>query len=510
MMKFSLHTDFLLEAPVDLVALPVFADQPDWGPVFAQVDRALDGVLARCCEDEDFKGRPGQTVVVTTPAGRAIRRVLVVGLGEKARATGESARAFAGHAARNAVKVSAQSVALQVPDIAAEPEELLRVFQALAEGAELGAYRYDDLRTREVRPVILEDVRLAFQADDVAGLESMRLRDMVERGQAVAEAVRFARDLTNLPANLLTPNELAERARKLAKNFELGWKVLGPREMEKQNMNLHLGVGQGSRNEPRLIHLTYEPNDRKTAWPTLVLVGKGLTFDSGGLSLKTGEGMVEMKIDMGGAAAVLGAMQAIASVKPNLVVHGVVGAAENMPDGNAIRPGDVITGKKGISVEILNTDAEGRLVLADALAYAQDLKPNFLVDLATLTGACMVALGRQRAGAYYQDGPMKDLIETAWERSGELFWRLPLASEIKEVLRSDIADIKNVGDRWGGSITAALFLKEFVDPKVPWAHLDIAGPVSAANEQGHVPKGGTGFGVRTLLELALRIAEPAD
>ena len=238
----------------------------------------------------------------------------------------------------------------------------------------------------------------------------------------------------------------------------------------------------------------------------MCLVGKGLTFDAGGLSLKTAEGMVEMKIDMGGAAAVIGAMQALAALKPGCVVHGIVGAAENMPDGNAIRPGDVIASKKGLTVEIMNTDAEGRLVLADALAYAQDYKPTDLVDLATLTGACMVALGKVTAGAFAREDDLAEDLALAWKESGEAFWRLPLDPALADQLDSDVADLKNLGDRFGGAITAALFLQAFVDDGVRWAHLDVAGPVFAAKAAGHTPKGATGFGVRTLAALVERIA----
>ena len=309
-----------------------------------------------------------------------------------------------------------------------------------------------------------------------------------------------------MPPNDLTPNELAERAKAMAKKNDLACKILNVRDLERQKMRLHLGVGQGSRNEPRLIHLTYTPDDKNRSDRVVCLVGKGITFDAGGLSLKTSEGMMDMKIDMGGAAAVLGAMEAVALVQPRCVVHGIVGAAENMPDGNAIRPGDIIEGKKGITVEVLNTDAEGRLVLADALAYAQDLKPTDLIDLATLTGACMVALGRLTAAAFTDHEEMAADLNAAWKESGESFWRMPLIPELQEQLKSELADIKNIGERWGGAITAALFLKAFVDEGMRWAHLDIAGPVSSTKDHGHVQKGGTGFAVRTLLSYIERIS----
>jgi leucyl aminopeptidase len=260
----------------------------------------------------------------------------------------------------------------------------------------------------------------------------------------------------------------------------------------------------GSEEEPRLIHLTYEPDPLPKGAPVIALVGKGLTFDSGGLSIKDADSMMAMKVDMAGGAAVLGAMQAISAIKPACVVHGIIAATENMPDGRAIRPGDVLRSKKGLTVEVLNTDAEGRLALADALAYALELSPTDVIDIATLTGACMVALGRTVAGYFVDDETMaQDLVKT-FARSGEKFWRLPLETELRDMLKSDIADLKNIGERWGGAITGALFLKEFVQGSVErWAHFDVAGPVTAVKDSGHIAKGATGFGVKSLVEYAV-------
>lgn len=509
-MKISLYTDDLFDAPVELVAVGVFADEPDRGLAFSHLNRRLDGALEQCCRDEDFQGKPGQSVLYNVAPGRSVRRILVAGLGERDAYEPEKARQFAGVATRAAVRVGANGVAIQLPtlEVPTPTESVLAGVQAMTEGARLGAYRFDTYRTRDAKPAALTDVRIAFVAEDVQGTRGADLRDALRRGEAAAEGVAWARDLINEPPNTLTPVEIAERAKKMAKAEGLVVKVLGPRELERQGMHLYLGVAQGSRQEPRLVHLTYEPADKAKAerGPVLALVGKGLTFDAGGLSLKTSEGMTEMKIDMGGAAAVLGAMKAIARLQPSITVHGLVGAAENMPDGNAIRPGDVLRSKKGLTVEVLNTDAEGRLVLADVLAYAQELDPSHLVDLATLTGAALVSLGRHRAAAYYDDDGLRDAMEAAYRQSGEMYWRMPLAPELREVLKSDIADLKNIGDRYGGSITAALFLREFVDRDVPWAHLDIAGPVWATAENGYVGKGGTGYGVRTLVELVQILA----
>lgn len=502
--KVSLYTDDLRSAPVDVVAVGVFSDEPDRGLSFSDLNRTLDGALEQACRDEDFKGNRGQTLVFNVHKGLEARRVVLYGYGKKTAYTPEGARHFAGAMARLANGVGAKSVALQLTilDSAEEPtgpDGVLALVQALTEGAELGVYRYAEYRTKDEKPKSLSAVRIAFVAEDVQGLKGTALREAVRRGQAIADAVAVARDLINCPPNILTPIQLAERAKKVAKADGLSCKVLDARDLARQNMHLHLGVGRGSENEPRLIHMTYSPEEPSSE-RVVALVGKGLTFDAGGLSLKTSEGMIDMKIDMGGGAAVIGAMQAISRLAPGIVVHGIVGAAENMPDGRAIRPGDILPSKKGLTVEIINTDAEGRLVLADALAYAQAQKPTHMVNLATLTGACMVALGKVHAGAFMRDSDAESLLKTAWDRSGELFWPMPLAGELREQLDSDVADIKNLGERWGGAITAALFLSAFVDDDVQWAHLDIAGPVLSTKGQGYIPKGGTGFAVRTLVE----------
>lgn len=500
-MKITLYTDDLREAQVDLLAVGVFSDDPDRGLSFAHLNRGLDGALEQACRDEDFKGKAGQTVLFNVGGGLSCRRVLVYGYGDRADYSPEAARRFGGQAASTALNVGAKSMALQLalPE-GSDPDRggTLNLVQALSEGLELGTYRYDVYRTKEQRVPSLSQAKVAFVAEDVRGVTGAQLRGAAQRGQALAAGVAAARDLVNCPPNVLVPIELADRAKKMAKANDLAIKVLGVRDLERQNMRLHLGVGQGSRNEPRLIHMTYTP-EAVTSDRVVCLVGKGLTFDAGGLSLKPADGMMDMKIDMGGAAAVIGAMQAVAVVKPGCVVHGIIGAAENMPDGNAIRPGDIIKSKKGLTVEILNTDAEGRLVLADALAYAQEQKPTDIIDLATLTGACMVALGKLSAAAFVREQDMADDLQAAWQNSGESFWRMPFDKALRDQLDSDVADLKNLGERWGGAITAALFLEAFVDEGVRYAHLDIAGPVFSAKAAGYVAKGGTGFGVRTLV-----------
>jgi leucyl aminopeptidase len=308
----------------------------------------------------------------------------------------------------------------------------------------------------------------------------------------------LARDAVNEPPNVMTPAAMAALARKVARDGRLRVKVLDRRGIESAGMQLHAAVGQGSTNEPRFLHLSYVPKGQKRK--RLVFVGKGLTFDAGGLCLKPAAGMWEMKSDMGGAAAVLGLMAAVAAVAPKVEVHGIVGAAENMPDGTAYRPGDILGSLDGKTVEIINTDAEGRLVLADALCYARRLRPDLLVDAATLTGACVVALGKTYSAYYTSDDDLARSMDEAARHAGDGFWRMPLVEELREQLKSDVADLKHVGDRWGGSITAALFLREFVGDAA-WIHCDIAGPVLADQPRALHPKGATGHPVLTFLRL---------
>jgi leucyl aminopeptidase len=306
----------------------------------------------------------------------------------------------------------------------------------------------------------------------------------------------LTRDLVNEPANELNPARLATEAQKMAKAAGLKCTVLDRKEIEKRSMKLLIAVGQGSVNEPRFIHLTYTP--KKKPKKRLVFVGKGLTFDSGGLCIKPAAGMGEMKSDMSGAANVVGLLAACAAVKPNVEVHGIIASAENMPDANAYRPGDVFGSLDGKTVEIINTDAEGRLVLADALAYARELEPDVLIDNATLTGACVVALGKTCSGYYTNTERLAAQYAAAAKDAGEQVWRLPLLEDLKDQLKSDIADLKHTGDRWGGSITAALFLREFIG-KNDWIHADIAGPALSDRATALHPKGATGHGVLTFL-----------
>ena len=458
----------------------------------AAIDRALSGQLLRAAKEEGFAGKAEQTFVLHSHGRLPAPRVVVVGMGSAEKMDVEALRQAAGRGIKAAQRVRARSVAVAIPG---NPSETLA---PVAEGTALGAYQFDQYRTegREDR-VVLESVRLLLPD----GAERSRsLGDTLRRVLHVIQAANFARDLVNEPAGHLTPERLAEEAGRAAKSHGLELRVSGPRELKRLRMGMFSAVGQGSQNTPRLIEVIYRPKKAAAARARpLALVGKAITFDSGGLSLKTAENMADMKTDMAGSAAVLGAVQVAAELAPPFPVHGYLGAAENMPSGSAYRPGDILVSRAGKTVEVTNTDAEGRLVLGDVLAYAVEQKPVAVIDLATLTGACVVALGNWVGGLFSNSDALADELLAASARAGEAFWRLPLVELQRETLRSDIADMKNLGERWGGAITAAMFLREFVGD-TPWAHLDIAGPSQAPRERGYLAKGATGVGVRTLAE----------
>jgi leucyl aminopeptidase len=403
------------------------------------------------------------------------------------------ARAFGAKAARAANAEKAKVLALGLPD------GLESRARALAEGLELGAYRFSKYLTGDRKPKAeLSEVHL-IAAAKIAGAQ---VKKDLELGQHVAAGVLLSRDLSNEPPNVLTPAALATAAQVAAKMHGFGCTVLDFKEIKKRGMLLLQAVGQGSENEPRFVHMSYVPKQK--AKKRLVFVGKGITFDSGGLSIKPAQGMGEMKHDMSGAGNMVGLMVSVAALKPKCEVHCILAAAENMPDGGAYRPGDVWGSLDGKSVEIINTDAEGRLILADALAYARALEPDLLVDNATLTGAMVVALGNTCTGWFASNEDTAKQFSDAVKHSGEQMWRMPLLEELKDQLKSDVADLKHTGDRWGGSITAALFLREFIGETKNWVHCDIAGPATSDRATGWNGKGATGHGVLTFLALVER------
>lgn len=480
-----------IETSADIAAIAVYAGATIKAEPLAALDRALDGGLGKLLERADFSGKKDQMVEFPTFGKLPAARVIILGLGDAEKVTDADLRAYAAKAARAANDGKAKSLALGVPDGVAG--ERLRF---LAEGAVLGAYKFLKYFTGDRRPKAeLEKVMLAGLKK--AGDKKKGAESPIALGQKIAEAVCITRDLVNEPGNELSPAGLADAAARVAKQFGLKCQVFDAAEIERRGMKLLAAVGQGSVNEPRFVHMTYAP--KKKSKRKLVFVGKGLTFDSGGLCIKPAPGMGEMKSDMAGAANVVGLMAAVAVLAPEVEVHGIIATAENMPDGNAYRPGDVFGSLDGKTVEIVNTDAEGRLVLADALAYARKLEPEVIVNNATLTGACIIALGKNCAAFYATNDEVSEKFATAAREAGEQFWRMPFLEDLKDQLKSDIADLKHVADRWGGSITGALFLREFVG-NTPFIHADIAGPSFADRAVGIYPKGGTGHGVLTFLQ----------
>ena len=474
--------------PTDLLALLVRDGEN------VALDRALDVLLARCAKEEEFTGKEGQVLSLHTHGKIGAQRIAMVGLGKPKDADRllEQLRVGASRAVKLAKAAGAKSLAIAGPfDGAAQ-------VQALAEGASLGAYVFDRYK-KEKKPLKLARVELL-----VAAKPARDVVDAAELGRQVADAVCAARDLVNESPRRATPRALAQAARKIASEAGLECEVLGRAQIDKLGMPLFLSVSQGSAEEPQLVRISYVP-PRARNGEAVALVGKAITFDSGGLSLKTAQGMEDMKTDMAGAAAVISAMRLVAALQPPFEVRGYFGACENLPSGTAYKPGDVIVGKNGTSVEVLNTDAEGRLVLADVLSWAVEEKPSAVVDLATLTGAILVALGPWTAGLFSNDDALADELLAAARTAGEPIWRMPLPPEMEELIKSPVADLKNTGGRYGGSINAALFLQHFVG-KVPWAHLDIAGPASLDKERGYNARGGTGAGVRLLAEWIRRRA----
>ena len=476
------------DADLDAVAVPVYEGEAD-----AADEPDAAGVGSGFAATQGFEGKAGQACPVPGENG-ALR--VAVGLGRREDATVDTFRRAGAAFVRAAWR--AERVGVRLLEDPPEGLDLRALAQAVAEGMSLAAYRFTAYKSDPDACRITSAV--------VAATGGRKIADGLERGSVVAGAVVMARDLVNEPPGSLTPAALAKAAERLAgENLEV--EVLDEKAMRKEGLGGILGVGQGSSNPPRLVKLTYTP---ATPRGTVALVGKGITFDSGGLSIKTGEGMMTMKTDMSGAAAVLASMSAIARLGARTRVVGYLCSAENMPSGSAIRPGDVLRIRNGKTVEVLNTDAEGRLVLADGLSLASEEEPAAIIDVATLTGACMVALGNKVAGLMGTSDDLMEQVEAAAERAGEPVWRLPLPDDYRKQLESEVADVKNIGaGRYGGALTAGLFLKEFVDG-APWAHLDIAGPARSEEDDGYLAKGGTGFAVRTLIETVTGFRKPRN
>ncbi|MDH7515639.1 MAG: leucyl aminopeptidase [Bacteroidota bacterium] len=458
-------------------------------------DSAGSTLLLGLRERGDFKGRPDETMVVACGDLRCV----LVGVGKADQLNPETFRKAAGRGIKEAAKFSAPVAAVYCPSEEVIKKHVKAAFEdvvvALVDGTLLGNYRYEKYIGKKAEPVKgpLRECRFVTADEGYQG----RLKSTIDSASIVVEGVILARDLTNAPPSEITPDTLAKEALAMGRKYGLKTVILGKKEIEQHKMAGLLAVNRGSRREPRFIIV--EHNETKRRLPLYVLIGKGITFDSGGLSLKPAASMEEMKMDMAGAAAVLGTLMAAARLKIPLRIVGLIPATDNMPGGNALYPGDIIRFANGKTVEVVNTDAEGRLILADALLYAQRYKPEALIDIATLTGACAVALGSHATGLLGTGEGLKSALIAAGVKTAERVWELPLFEEYESQLKSTVADMKNVGGKWAGAITAAAFLKVFAGD-IPWAHLDIAGTAILEEATDYAPKGGSGVGVRLLTE----------
>ncbi|HEY9635894.1 MAG TPA: leucyl aminopeptidase [Coleofasciculaceae cyanobacterium] len=474
----------------DALAVGLFEEAVELSGDLAQLDEKLAGTLKELIEETEFKGSVGSTAVTRVGSGSSIRKIILVGLGKPDALSLDSLRRAAAAIARTAKQQKSKTLGISLPVFNNDPA---KTAQVITEGIVLTLHQDNRFKSES------DDKGLKLEQVDLLGLGGQDAA--ITHAQAISSGVILARELVAAPANVVTPVTLAQTAEEIASDYGLALEILEQEDCEKLGMGAFLGVAKASNLPPKFIHLTYKPEGapkRKVA-----IVGKGLTFDSGGLNIKVaGSGIEMMKTDMGGAAATLGAAKAIAQLKPDVEVHFISAATENMISGQAMRPGDILTASNGKTIEVNNTDAEGRLTLADALVFAEKLGVDAIVDLATLTGACIIALGNDIGGLWSTDDSLASQLKAAGEGAGEKFWQLPLEEKYFDGLKSPIADMKNTGPRPGGSITAALFLKQFVK-QTPWAHLDIAGPVWTDKEDSYNNSGATGFPVRTLVNWVL-------
>ncbi|MFI5323016.1 MAG: leucyl aminopeptidase [Thermodesulfobacteriota bacterium] len=489
-MNFRQSGENILKIKTDLLVLGIFKGDKLSGSV-KRVDEALGGVLKDLSGNEKFKGDMGEFVLLSSTFGRiGAKRVLLLGLGEKP--------LFSQDTVRKAGNLTAKKMRDICTSMTFGPEfsKGRGYISALAEGVILGSYEFNKYKTNNGPEHEIENVVILSEE-----LKEKKFQEEIETAKAVSESTCFARDLVNEPPMYMTPSRLADIASSIADEGDLKCEVFDLEEIKSRGMGGIVAVSSGSAELPRFIRLTYEPD--KNPKTTLAVIGKGITFDSGGLCIKPADSMRTMKMDMAGAAAVLGIMKTISRLRPSIRVHGLISSCENMTGPSAYRPDDVIRAYNGKTIEVINTDAEGRIVLSDALSYAVHLKVDEIVDLATLTGACMVALGTHTAGVMSNNQKLVERLEKAAETAGEKIWQLPMDDELRSEIKSDVADIKNVGSRWGGAITAAMFLEHFVG-ETPWAHLDIAGPAYNEKDSDWNPKGGTGFGVRTMVSYIMQ------
>lgn len=498
-MNISIERGDILDTPCDLLVVNLFKGVRDPGGATGALDEVLNGALSKLIRQDEFEGGLGERLVFPTFGKLKAKKVCVLGIGERKKFDADVVRKVGGYIVKIAKERKAKRVATILHGAGIAGLDADRAAQALGEGLRLGAYEFREhfgTATKSKKRHVVSDVLIAEA--DRAKLKPARRG--LDRARILADGVMVARDLVNTSPRHMKPIDLVEAAKKLVvRGSGISCKVYDREKMERMGMGAALAVAEGSTHPPQCVHLTYKP--KKKPKRVVAMVGKGVTFDSGGLSLKQAEGMTNMKIDMGGAATVLGLFRTLPELNLPVEVHGIFIAVENMPSGSSYRPGDVVTAMNGMTIEILNTDAEGRVTMADSLSYAvKRVKPDVIIDMATLTGAVIVALGDDYAGFMSNERALAKELAKAAKEAGERFWELPLVHEYDEAMKSKVADMNNTGGRQAGAIKAGLFLKRFVD-KTPWAHVDIAGPVFCEKEtRPDIPYGGTGMGVRTLVK----------
>jgi len=490
----------ITKLPLGAIIVNLFEGVKSPGGATGAVDQALGRVITQLIAEGEIKGKLNEITLIHSLGKIKPARVVVAGLGKEKDLDLRRIRGVTAEACRFLRKAGVERVGTIAHGAGTGGIDSEKAAQAVTEGTILGLYTFRKHQTKKPEPGEIKELLIVEK--DESKLPQMERG--CAKGKILAEATNLARDMTNEPANYMTPASMAEVARKVAQDYGLECRVMEREEIEKLGMGALLGVAQGSRQPPRLIILSYKGSKRSKS--TLGFVGKGITFDSGGISIKPSEGMGEMKGDMAGGATVIATMCALAQLKPKINVTGVIPATENLPSGTALKPGDILRAMNGKSIEIVSTDAEGRLILADALGYARKLGLSPVIDVATLTGACRVALGEFCSGAFGNNQELIAKVIKAGEEAGECIWQMPMYEEYKELNKSDVADIKNVGGRWAGAITAAQFLAEFIE-ETPWVHLDIAGTSQSEKDKAFLVKGATGVGVRTLANLALALAQ---
>lgn len=495
----------LIECKTDMLAVGLFSDVKDLDKASARLNGRLDGAIEQLIKLGDFKAKEGASHVIYGNARIGAKRVLLVGLGEKKNAALDTIRKAAANAAKKAVETKSENLTLALHKAFAGKPDLPAMGRAIAEGTYYGSYRYDEFVTGS------ENGRLGQLKVEVIDSDAAKVKKLdegVTKGIIIGKAQSCARTLANRPGNVINPAKLADAAKQLSRGSKnLTCTIFDEKQLAKMGMGGILAVGSGSQNRPRFIALKYTPAG-KTAknLPTVALVGKAITFDSGGISLKPSAEMDEMKLDKTGGITVMVAVKAAAELELPLNLFGLIPSAENLPSGSSYRPGDIVTTFGGKTVEVLNTDAEGRLLLADALAYAVKQNCDIIIDTATLTGACRVALGKYMAGLMGSDQALLKQLQRAAEESGEKVWPMPSGDEYAQEMKSKIADLKNIGSKWGGACTAAAFLRQFVG-SAKWAHLDIAGVDMLDKTTEFAVEGSSGFGVRLLITYLMNLAE---